>query len=187
MILMIFLGIIILLNNLRSDLKQQWFRLWCQTRSSLSSHPKRYSVEHILDRYSLLRQAPTILLSTYFNLVGIWYGLSVVVRSSSPDSSISSCPKILIYMCFPREPPWCAPLGWKTWQDLTLSSISQCLLGQGDPYKPPSRKQKVLIGHHNFFPRSFPWQFFFLEVRVTEGDPHKEGRSGIHGGRPPYC
>ena len=35
MILLIFLGIITLLDSTTMDLKEQWFILWCQTRSSL--------------------------------------------------------------------------------------------------------------------------------------------------------
>ena len=54
MIFMSFLGITPLLDSMRRDLKEQWFILWCQTKSSLSYRLKSSSVEHSLAMYYLL-------------------------------------------------------------------------------------------------------------------------------------
>ena len=98
-----FLGIIPLLDNLRRNLKEQCFILWCQTMSYLSSCTKMSLVDHILATYSFVRSAPTIYFSTSSKLVGIWYGISVGVRRYSPDSSISSWPKIRIFQVSTQE------------------------------------------------------------------------------------
>ena len=62
--LLSFLGIIILLDNIRRDLKVQWFSMWFQTRISLSHHTKRSSIDHGLVMYSLVRLATTAYLTT---------------------------------------------------------------------------------------------------------------------------
>ena len=71
LILLSFLGITPLLDSLSRDLKEQWFILWCQTRISLSSRPKRSSVDHSLAMSSLVSSDPIAILSTSFKLVGI--------------------------------------------------------------------------------------------------------------------
>ena len=55
------------------------------------------------------------------------------------------------------ELPWCPLLECRIWVDLTLSGISLCLLGIGDPWNPSSWVQKVLTGHYNRVPKLFPW------------------------------
>ena len=112
LILLIFLGIIPLLNSQRRDLKDQWFSLWFQARSSLSSHPKRSSVDHRFAMSSLLSLSTTKYFSTYSKLVGIWYGILVVGRRSSIAFRISSWPNILISRCLSKETPVYANLEW---------------------------------------------------------------------------
>ena len=72
------------------------------TTISLSSCPKRSSVYHSLSMSSLVISAPTAYLSTTSKLVGIWYGISVVVSRSSPASRLSSWHKIRIFQVSPR-------------------------------------------------------------------------------------
>ena len=98
-----FLGIISLLDNLINDLKVQWFSLWCQTRSYLSSHPKSSSVDHILAMSSLVSFSPTTSFSTSSKLVVSWYGLSIRVRRSSLASRLSYWSKIWIFWVSPQE------------------------------------------------------------------------------------
>ena len=71
LILMIFLVITPLLDSLTRDFKEQWFSMWCQTRSFLSSRAKRSSVDHRLDMSSLLILDPITYFTTSFKLVGI--------------------------------------------------------------------------------------------------------------------
>ena len=59
-----FLGIIPLFDSLKRYLKDQWFRLWCQTRISISSRTKGSSVDHSLAMYFLVSSAPTVSFST---------------------------------------------------------------------------------------------------------------------------
>ena len=92
-----FLGIILLLDIMIRDLKEQRFSLWCQTRIALSSCPKSSSVDHRLAMSFLVSSAPTAYFSTSSKLLGIYYGLLVRVRRSSPASRLSSWPKILIF------------------------------------------------------------------------------------------
>ena len=92
--LLSFLGIIILLDNIRRDLKVQWFRLWSQTRISLSSRPKRSLVDHSLDMFFLVSLDSTTSFYKSSKLVGSWYGILVVFRKSSPDYMVSSWTKI---------------------------------------------------------------------------------------------
>ena len=54
MILMIFLDIITLLDNLRRDLKVKWLSLCCENTSPLLFCTKIFSVDYILDTYSLM-------------------------------------------------------------------------------------------------------------------------------------
>ena len=105
--------IIHLLDSLRRHFKVQWFSLWCQTRSSLSSRPKSYLVDHSLNMSSLVSSYPTKSLSTSSKLVGIWDGLLVGFRRPYTSSKFSSWPQIRIFGCLPRDTPLCAPLGWK--------------------------------------------------------------------------
>ena len=102
LIFLSFLGIIPLLDSLRRDLKDKWFRLWCQTRTSLLSRHKRSSVDHRLSTSSLVSSDPTASLSTSSKLVGIWYGLSVRVRRSSLASRILPWPQIRILQVSPQ-------------------------------------------------------------------------------------
>ena len=154
--MMRFLGIIPLLYILRKDLEEQWFRLWCQNRSSFSYLPKRALVDHILDMSYLVISATTAYFSNSSKLVGIWDGLLVGVVSSSPASSISSWPQILILRCIYRKPPWWAPLEWLIWVDLTFSGISRYLLGIDSLWNSPSWVRKVMIGNKNRVPRPVP-------------------------------
>ena len=101
--LTIFLGILPLLDNLRMDLKVQWFSLWFQTRISFSSFPKRSSVNHSLVMYSPMSLATTTSISNSSKLVGCCYGLLVVVSRSFPASRLSSCPIIRIFQVSPQE------------------------------------------------------------------------------------
>ena len=71
LILLIFLGIIPLLDILMMDSKEQWFSLWFQTRSSLSSRTIRSTFDHILATSSLVSLAPISYFSTSSRLVGI--------------------------------------------------------------------------------------------------------------------
>ena len=151
------LGIIPLLDNLRRYLKEQWFSLCCQTRIYLYSCPKMPLVDHILAMSYLMISYPTVSFTTSSKLVGIWDGFLVEFRRSSPASRISSWHKYSFYRCLPRETPWCAPLGWKIYVDLTLSSISQCILGIGAPCNSPLWARKVLIGPQNRVPRLITW------------------------------
>ena len=91
--LLILLCIIPLLYNLRRDLKDQWFVLWCQTRISLLSHPKSSSIDHGLAMSSFVISDPTTSLSNPSNFVGSWDGILVRVKRSSPDSNPLTCPK----------------------------------------------------------------------------------------------
>ena len=100
---MILLDIIPLLDSLLRYLKEQWSSLWCQTRSSISSCPKRSSVEHSLAISSLVSLAPTVYLSNYYKLVWIWDGLSVRVMRSSPASRLLSWPKIRVFHVSPQR------------------------------------------------------------------------------------
>ena len=59
MTLVIFMGIITLLDNLSRYLKLRWFSLWQQTRSYLLSHNKRSSVDHSLAMSYLVISDPT--------------------------------------------------------------------------------------------------------------------------------
>ena len=63
-------------------------------------------------------------------------------------------PKPGFSRCLPRELPWCAPLEWLIWVDLTLSGISLCLFWLCSPWNLPSWARKVLIGHQNQVTRS---------------------------------
>ena len=173
--LLIFFGITPLLDNLRIYLGYLWFSLCFQTRISFSYRTKHFTVDHRLGIYYLARLGPTKYLFTSSKLVGIWYGLSVGVRRSSPIPRLLSWPKSGFYRCIPRKPLWCAPLGWQIWVDLTLSGISRCLLGLDDPWNPPLWARKVLIGYENQVHRLIPRLVFCLEVRVTGWDPQKEG------------
>ena len=102
--LLIFLGIINLLDNLRRYFMEQWFRPWCQTRIYLLSYPKGSLVYHSLTMLSLMRLAPTASFSTFYKLVGSWDGHLFGVRRSSPDFRSSYWPKIWISRCLPRRP-----------------------------------------------------------------------------------
>ena len=101
MILLSLLGITPLLDSLRIYLKGKCFRLWCQTRSSLSSHPKRSLVDHILAISSLRISYPIKYFSTSSKLVVIWDGILFVVRRSFPASSLLSWLKIWIFKVSP--------------------------------------------------------------------------------------
>ena len=96
-----FLGIIPLLDNLRRDLKEQWFSLWFQTRISLLFHPKRSVVDHRLAIYSLISLSSTASFPNSSKLVVIWDGLLVEVRRSSPTSRLRSWPKPRIFQVSP--------------------------------------------------------------------------------------
>ena len=159
MALLIFLVIIPLLDDMRSYLKKQWFILWCETSSALSSRPKRFSVDHRFSMSSPMRLSTTVYLFTSSKIVGIWDGLPVGVSRSSPVSR----------RCLPRKPPWCAPLGWKIWVDMPPSSISRYLLKIGAPCNPPLWSRKVLIGHQNRVMRSVLWNFFAWSSRFRGG------------------
>ena len=82
----IFLGNIPLLESPRRDLNDQWFSLWCQTRSSLSSCPRKCSVDHSLAMSSLLRFATIKYFCTSYRLMGSFDGLSIGFRISSTAS-----------------------------------------------------------------------------------------------------
>ena len=69
LIFLSFLGIISLLESLGKYFKDQWFILWCQTRISLSSHPKGSLVYHSLAVSSLVILAPI----EYFPPPTIWW------------------------------------------------------------------------------------------------------------------
>ena len=97
LILLRFLGINSILNILRMDLKEEWFILWCQTRITLFSRPKRSLVHHSLYMSSLMSLSHTTSLFTSSKLVGIRDGFLVGVRRSSPAYRLSSCPKIRIF------------------------------------------------------------------------------------------
>ena len=100
--LLIFLAIIPLLDVLRRDLKEQWFSMWFQTRSSLLSRPKSSSVDHSLVMSSLLRLYPNVSFSTSSKLVGKYNGLLIRVRRSFPASRLLSWPKIRIFQVSPQ-------------------------------------------------------------------------------------
>ena len=102
MILMSFLGIIPLLDSMRSCLKYQWLSLWFQTRISLLSCPKRSSVDQILSMSLLVSSSPTASLSTYSKLVDICDVISVIVRRSSPSYRLFPCPKIRVFQVSPQ-------------------------------------------------------------------------------------
>ena len=91
---LIFLGIITLLDNMRRDLKEQWFSLWYQTRSSLLSCPQRSSVDHSLKISYTMSFSPTKSFSTPSKFVVSWNGILVGVRRYSSVSRLSSWPKI---------------------------------------------------------------------------------------------
>ena len=97
------LGIILLLDNLKRDLNEQWFSQSFKTRISLLYHPKSSSVEHILDMSSLVIFSPTASFSTFSKLVGIWDGILFVVRSSSLASRLLSRPKNRIFQVSYQE------------------------------------------------------------------------------------
>ena len=102
LILMSFLGVIPLLDNPRSNFKEQRFNLWCQTRSSLSSRPQRSSVDHSLAMSSLVISAPTTYFSTSSTVVDMWGGLTVGVRRFYPAFRLSSWPKIRVFQVSPQ-------------------------------------------------------------------------------------
>ena len=101
--MMSFLGIIPFLDNLMRYLKEQWFILWCQTKSSFLSRPKKSLVDHSLSMSFLFILDPTASLSTSSKLVGIGDGIFFGVMSSSPASSILPWPKIRIFRVSPQE------------------------------------------------------------------------------------
>ena len=86
--MMSFLGIIPLLDNLMRYLKEQWFILWCQTKSSFLSRPKKSLVDNSLSMSFLFILDPTASLSTSSKLVGIGDGIFFGVMSYYPASSI---------------------------------------------------------------------------------------------------
>ena len=92
-----FLVIITLLDNPRRDLKEKWFSLWCQIRSSLSCCPQSSLVNHRLAMSSHMSSSPTASLSTPSNLVRIWDGLLFGFSRSYPAYKILSWPKIRIF------------------------------------------------------------------------------------------
>ena len=100
--LLILLGIILLLDNMRSYLKVQWFIMWCQTRISLLSRTKSSLVDHSLAMSDLVRLSPTTSLYTSSKLVGSCYGLLVVVSRSSPAYRVSSRTTIKILQVSPQ-------------------------------------------------------------------------------------
>ena len=102
LILVSSLSIILLLDSLRMDLKEQRFRLWCHTRSSLLSYPLRSSIDHILAMSSLVSLACITSFSTSYKLVGFLDGLLVKFRGSYPVSRLLSSQKILILQMSPQ-------------------------------------------------------------------------------------
>ena len=157
MTLLSFLVIITLLYNLRRDLKEQWFSMWCQTRISLSYHPKSSLVYLILAKSYLISSSPT----TFFSPPPSWWLFRLVYWSQliglllPPSSRLG--PKSVFSMCIPSRSHWCVPLGWQIWLYLILSGISRCLLRLGAPWNPHLCVNKVLIGHQNHVPGSVPW------------------------------
>ena len=135
--MLILLSIMTLLVGLRGDLKDQWFSLLCQTRSSLLSRPKISFVDHIFTMSSLVISAPAASLSTSSKLVGIWYGILFRVRRYFISSRLSYWPQICISGCLPRDTSWFTPIGWKILVDINFSSILLFLLRVGAPYNPP--------------------------------------------------
>ena len=160
--LLIFLGIIPLLDNMRRDLNKQWFILWCQTRISLSSRPIGLSVEQSLSMSSLVISAP----SAYFTpptswwVVGIGYMFELGGRILPPGSSLG--PKSRFSMCLPRRLPLCATPGWKIWVYLDFSGITWCLLGISASCDHPAWARKVLIVNKNCALVSVTWYVFRL-------------------------
>ena len=169
MILMSFLDIIPLSYSLMRDLKEQWFSLWCQSRISLSSRPRRSSVDHSLSMSPLVISAHIL----YFPLPPGWWVFEIVSWLElgglllPPGSCLG--PRYRFSRCHPRELPWCAPLEWRIWVDMTLSGISICLLGKGNTCNPLSWARKVLIGYHNRVPRSFFGSFFAWRFGIRGG------------------
>ena len=90
MIILIFLGIITLLNSLMRDLKEQNFILLWQTKIPLLYLPRSSSVVYILNMSFLVRPSPITYLSTSSRLVGIWYGIAVEVRRFASASRLFS-------------------------------------------------------------------------------------------------
>ena len=102
MILLRFLDIKSLSDIPKRDFKEQWFRLWCQTRISLSLRPQSYSVYHSLDMSSLMSSAPITYLSASSKLVGIWDGILVGFSRSYTASRLSYWTKIRNYQVSPQ-------------------------------------------------------------------------------------
>ena len=102
LIILRFMGIILLLDSLMSYLKEQWFRMWCQTRISLPSLPIRSLVEHSLDMSVPVRSYHIASFSASSKLVGILDGLLVGFRRYSPASRLLSWPKIRIFQVTPQ-------------------------------------------------------------------------------------
>ena len=103
MVLLRFLEIVPLLDSLMSYLKGGCFSMWYQTRSSLSSRPRRSLVGHSLSISYLVILAPIAFQYTSSRLVGILDGLSVRVRRSSPVSRILYWPKIWVSQVSPQR------------------------------------------------------------------------------------
>ena len=102
MILLSFLGIIPQLDSIRRYTNEQLFSLRFQTRSPLSSCPKRSSADHSLAMSSLVRLAPITYFPISSKFFGFLDGLSVGVRKSSPASRLLSWTKIRIFQAFPQ-------------------------------------------------------------------------------------
>ena len=167
MILMRSLGIIPILDSLRSYLNEQWFRLWCQTRSSLSSRPKRSSVDHSLDMSSLVISAPIAYVSASSKLVGIGYGILVGVRRSSYASSISPWTKIRVFQVSLQRSSLVRSYivanmgGYDPFWYLTMSSGARCPMETslvGAEVSDKASESGSEVG---------PWVSFLLGVKVS--------------------
>ena len=123
MVFMSFLVIIPLLGSLRGYLREKWLIMWCQTRRSLSSCPRRSSVDHSLAISYIVSSAPSHICPPPPG----WYRFDMgsrleLGRLILPTGSFLG-PKSGFYRFLFREPPWCTPLEWRIWVDLNLSSI----------------------------------------------------------------
>ena len=131
-----FLSITPLFDNMRRELKLQWFGLWFQTKISITSCTNRSLVDHILSMSSIVISDPITSLSTYSNTVGSCYGLFLELWGILlPPGSLLG-PKSEYYRYLPRGTPWCALPGWLTKVHLNFLNTSQLFLGIGALWNP---------------------------------------------------
>ena len=121
---MSFLRIVYLSDYLWRDFTVQQFSLWFQKNIYLWSHPKRYSVDHNLSMYALVRSDPNTYLYTSYKLLGSCDRLFFRVRRSYNASRVSSWTQIRIFRVSPKGASLMRSSGVKSrWSSSTFCYI----------------------------------------------------------------